>query len=102
MTSRSRHHDGLFRFLFEGNPWKFHILFLSALYGIILFKIFLSFYLYVGRVKNDDFNLYMLGWMLFPAFGLASGGFFEALRRRWFSGNFLFYPFFIFINFAIL
>ncbi len=82
------------------NPKGFEYYFLSAINGLSFFRIFLGFYLAAGRTKNDDFKLYLLGWLFFPALGLLSGNFIDDLRDRWRPQNPYFYPVLLFLNFT--
>ncbi len=82
------------------NSKGFEYYFLSAINGLSFFRIFLGFYLAAGRTKNDDFKLYLLGWLFFPALGFLFGNFIADLRDRWRPQNPYFYPVLIFLNFT--
>lgn len=87
--------------LFLKTGKNFEFLFLSAVYGLILFRILLAFYP-AGMDKNDDFEKYVLGWLIFPWLGLFFGGVLEQWRRRKWTGDDFFYPLFLFLNTTFL
>ena len=88
---------------FPSRPDPFSFFFLSALLGLVFFRLFLAFYLPDGAsTKDQDFKLYIYGWFFSPLSGLLFVALLEKIRLRWFSGGSPFYLIFIFLNFSFL
>lgn len=83
---------------------RFQSLFLGALFGIFFFRLFLAFFLGFLHLDNKDhiFQFYLLGWILFPSFGISTAWLSEAVRRKWSIPPDVFYPLLLFLNFVLL
>jgi hypothetical protein len=81
------------------NNVLFPFLFLSALYGIILFKLSAGFLSPESETTNLDFLLYMAAWFLCIPAGLLLGRLAGLLQKKYFQSAPLFYPILVFLNF---
>src|SRR5689334_13769960 len=81
---------------------NFDRFFISGLYGLIVLKVFLSFFLRVPAVHRDDLKLYLWGWVLSLVAGLSLGSLLETMRKKWFGSDGRFNPLFQLLNFVIL
>ncbi len=89
----------------EGELFQF--LFLSALFGILLFKCFLVFgpsafpFLDDLNTQNNYFKIYFLGWVFFPPLGVFFAWLLEIICGPLEFPRAIYYPVIIFLNFVL-
>jgi hypothetical protein len=91
------------QFPFKDDRKNFEYLFLTALAGLVLFRLFFSFYFtWIPETKYEDFKAYFLGWVFVPMAGWAFTWFLEKVRKRWIGDKPSFYPILALANFILV
>ena len=85
------------------NPTNFEFFLLSALSALLFFRVFLDVFS-SGRpvTKDDDFTLYLIGWMFFPLLGLIFVRQLERKRHLSLIPTRYFYPVQVFLSGILL
>jgi len=81
-------------------PWEFDVFFLGALYGVVLFGLFMAFCPVGIRSQLGNFGLYEVGWIVFPSLGVGCAALLTYLHREYFPDSGDPYPLFVLLNTA--
>ncbi|HEY5039686.1 MAG TPA: hypothetical protein VIJ93_11490, partial [bacterium] len=91
------------QFPFQNERENFEFLFLTGLAGLVLFRLFFSFYFtWIPETKYEDFKAYILGWVFVPMAGWVFTGLLEKFRKKWIGDKPSFYHILALANFILV